>query len=700
MPRAFFLVVFMSLVSLSARATPPAAEPAKVADSAQLAQLDRLLSIPNVSELTRSPHGDSLAWVTYERGRRSLWISNVDGKARALTSSGGDDGQQLRQLSFSDDGTRIAYVRGGEDEHGGEAPPNPTSDPRGVKEDIWVVSVAGGEPWRVADGRWPAFAPNGKELAFVAGGQLHLVAGDRFKDDATVHVRGRVSHPRWSPDGSQLAFSVSREHHGFIAVYDVARRSITWLAPGVDNDISPVWSPDGSTVAFLRLPGDRFAGDEILAGWRRKDPFAVWIADAHSGRGHAVFSSHGADGGYAQGAPPAPLLWAADGKLVFYSEADGWLRLYAVDIAGGAPRALSPSGCEVADAALTVDRRALAFTSNCGDIDRRHVWRVSVGGGAAERLSSGSGLEWNALPLASGAVAAMSSTATRVAGVALLRTDGPQLLSSVAMPPGLVTPEMVTWTSADRQIIHGQLFLPPGAHGRGPALLFLHGGPIRQMMPGWPAMLYYQMSYALCEQLALDGYVILAPNFRGGIGYGRAFRQPRGLGAEGAAEYQDVVSAAQYLRRRSDVDSARIGVWGGSYGGYLTAMALAHNSDLFVAGVDYAGVHDWSQWLERVTGGHFSETARQRARASSPVTALGGWRSPVLFVHGDDDINVDFQNTVDLVQRLRELGKAPIDVLALPDEVHFLLRYESYTKLLAATRDFLQHHLAPPVTLR
>src|SRR5262249_21674772 len=134
------------------------------------------------------------------------------------------------------------------------------------------------------------------------------------------------------------------------------------------------------------------------------------------------------------------------------------------------------------------------------------------------------------------------------------------------------------------------LFVPRGAPAAGhglPALVFSHGGPVRQMLLGFHYMYYYNNAYAMNQYLASRGYVVLSVNYRLGIMYGRAFREPEHAGWRGAAEYGDVLAAARYLQSLPQVDARRIGLWGGSYGGYLTAMGLARNSDLFAAGVDF-----------------------------------------------------------------------------------------------------------------
>src|SRR5213075_2294197 len=184
-----------------------------------------------------------------------------------------------------------------------------------------------------------------------------------------------------------------------------------------------------------------------------------------------------------------------------------------------------------------------------------------------------------------------------------------------------------------------------------PGVLFFHGGSMRQMLLGWHYMYYYSNSYAMNQYLASRGYIVLSVNYRSGIGYGRAFREAPGRAGRGASEYQDVVGAGKYLQSRADVNPARIGLWGGSYGGYLTALGLARNSDLFAAGVDLHGVHDWTKVIgnfENRPGAPDSKEAEKLAFESSPNASVTTWKSPVLLIHGDDDRNVPFDQTVDL----------------------------------------------------
>jgi dipeptidyl aminopeptidase/acylaminoacyl peptidase len=215
------------------------------------------------------------------------------------------------------------------------------------------------------------------------------------------------------------------------------------------------------------------------------------------------------------------------------------------------------------------------------------------------------------------------------------------------------------------------------------------------MMLGFHYMDYYHTAYAMNQYLASLGYLVLSVNYRTGIMYGRHFREPADGGWRGGAEYKDIVAAGRFLKGLPNIDPKRIGLWGGSYGGYLTAMGLAHNSDLFAAGVDLHGVHDWSAFLEE-----FPKDAPDRDAAlnlafqSSPDAAISTWTSPVLLIQGDDDRNVPFSQTVDLLQRLRA-QKVHVEELVLPDEVHGFLMWKSWMGAYGATAEFFEREMPP-----
>ena len=307
-------------------------------------------------------------------------------------------------------------------------------------------------------------------------------------------------------------------------------------------------------------------------------------------------------------------------------------------------------------------------------------------------------MEWTPLEIA-GKVVCLGSTATSPAMPYVVTAQGREMIAKAVLPAEfpsaqLVTPKQVIFKAEDGWQIHGQLFEPAsGSSTRGPALIFIHGGSIRQMMLGFHYMDYYHNAYAMNQYLASRGYVVLSVNYRTGIMYGRHFREPADGGPRGGAEYKDIVAAGHYLQTLPNVDPKRIGLWGGSYGGYLTAMGLAHDSELFAAGVDLHGVHDWSAFLEDYPkDAPDREAALKLAFQSSPDAAISTWRSPVLLIQGDDDRNVDFSQTVDLLQRLR-WQKVHVEELVFPDEIHGFLMWKSWIRAYGAAEEFFGREL-------
>jgi dipeptidyl aminopeptidase/acylaminoacyl peptidase len=671
--------------------------------------LQQLLSAAFNSELIASKSGNRVAWASNQQGRRNIWVAEgPEFTARQLTSYKEDDGGELSDLRFSADANTIVYVRGeGKDSAGDYA--NPTSNPAGEQQTVWAISWSGGEPMKIDTGTSPAVSAQGR-IAYSRGGELWMSTLKADEKPKQIVVRGK-SHPvAWSPDGARLLFVSDRDDHSFIAVYDVNAQSVRFLAPTVDSDGDPVWSPDGKRVAFVRqpaIPRDSPSGYFIEPD--RPHPWSIWVVDADGGETRQVWKS----GTALQDSFPymavdtggGVLHWGADGRLVFASEADGWQHLYSIPVDGGDAKLLTPGNCEVEHWSFSPDNKTILFNSNCGDVDRRHVWVVGGDGGGLAQLTGlkgGNGVEWDPVTLSDNRdfffIGSDATHPGRVFHGTRLADGSVNEISSTSWEKEfpadkLVAPQQVTFHSADGLEIHGQLFLPkdlkPGE--KRPALIFLHGGPMRQMLLGWHYMYYYANAYAMNQYLASRGYVVLAINYRSGIGYGRAFREAPGRAGRGATEYQDVVAAGKYLQGRNDVDGRRIGLWGGSYGGYLTALGLGRNSDLFAAGVDFHGVHDWP--ADNWEGKHIPPDLVKLAHDSSPVAAVTTWKSPVLFIHGDDDRNVMFSQTVDLVARLRAQGGVTIEQLIFPDEVHDFLLNQSWLKAYEASTDFFDRKL-------
>ena len=675
--------------------------------------LEQVTSYPFPNELIASPSGSRITWALNEAGKRNIWTADApDYAPRRLTPYDIDDGQELTSLALNGAGTYVVYVRGGD--HGGnwDGPsPNPLSNPVAPKIQVWSVPTAGGAPILLGDGDEPIIAPSGDRVLFMRDDQPWIVPIDGSSPAKKLFsVRGNVGSVQYSPDGRRIAFVANRGDHAFVGIYSGDSTSILWLAPSTSRDGSPRWSPDGRHIVFVRRPGSGGAPQPSLGQFPQ--PWALWVGDANTGEAHLLYDSPAT----LRGSVPSThggynLHWAAGDRIVFMSYLDGWPHLYSIPASGGQPLLLTPGNYMAEHVSMSGDGRTMFFTANMGntpnDLERRHV--VSVDRAAPKVLTPGTGLEWS--PVLTGdlhTIAFLGATAQRPPLPAVLSANGgtPRWIGADRIPADfptgqLVTPQAVAFHAPDGVLVHGQLFAPAGpkAGSRGPAIVYVHGGPPRQMQLGWNYSDYYSNAYALNQYLASQGFTVLSVNYRLGIGYGYDFHRAPNSGAQGAAEYQDVKAGAEYLRSLPSVDPKRIGIYGGSYGGYLTALALARNSDLFAAGVDIHGVHDFTSDGGRRFGGtewRYEQTDRDSAAAvawrSSPVSSISTWKSPVLLIHGDDDRNVRFSSTVDLVRRL-DAANVPYEVIVIPDDTHHMMRHGNWVRVDKATAEYFGRKL-------
>jgi dipeptidyl aminopeptidase/acylaminoacyl peptidase len=674
----------------------------------------QVLHYPFATELAAAEHGDVIAWVCNLDGVRNIWIARgpnfIPSKA---TQYSDDDGQEITQLTFSPDGTRLVFVLGGDHDANwpaeGNLSPDPNSSPLQPVTAIWALSTNVGAPVKIDDGDAPVISARG-QVAYIKDDHVWISSLDGGKPERMFFDRGKDGNLAWSPDGSRLAFVSERGDHSFIGIYTSKSTPLLYLTPSTNHDESPIWSSDGTRIAYTRRAGDGGAPQPILT--QVPHPWSIWVASASNGTGQSVWNSPNTlAGSFPDVAGEANLHWAAGNRLVFTAYLDDWPHLYSVSAAGGSPVLLTPGAFMVEHVAESRDQRFMIYDANtggtAGDDDRRHLFRVAVDRPGSVALSSGESLEWTPVAAAPDRIAFVAAGPQQPPTVAISNLDGSHRASlPAATNPDfpltqLMTPKQVIFKAADGTTVHGQLFDRgvPKSSDRKPAVIFLHGGPPRQMLLGWHYMDYYSNGYAVNQYLAAHGFVVLTVNYRLGIGYGRAFHHPERAGFAGAAEYQDVVAGARFLQSLPSVDGKRIGVWGGSYGGYLTALALARNSDIFKAGVDLHGVHDWSRLMDEFTGKpvtRFEKGDRDKALEiawnSSPDAAVDSWKSPVLLIQGDDDRNVRFQDTVDLARRLEERN-LPFEELVLPNEIHGFLRHASWIRADEATANFLARSL-------
>lgn len=684
---------------------------------AQNFTLEAIKSYAFPTELVRSKKGDKIAWALDEKGVRNVYVAEAPNYiARKLTNFKDDDGQELTSISISDDGKWVLFVRGGD--HGANFDDEKAVNPAGNAEPqtvrVMQISFNGGPIRVISEGDFPVISPDNKVVSYIKEGQPWVCKLDTNENEdfleAPVRLfktRGSVHSLVWSPTGNKIAFVASRGDHSFVGYFEMGKSIVNWLDPTFAKDFSPRWSPEGNQIAFIRTPAEGGSADSLTQ--RKRIPWSIRKVGLAAGERSTLVWE--APNTYRGSLPTTHggtnLFWPRADRIVFTSYHDGWPHAYSIASAGGSTLLLSPGDFMVEHVSISSDGNLVYFDANTGadvtDKDRRHICQVSVDKSDMKVLTAGAGNEWTAISV-DGGYAYLGAGAQKAPQLMLSKGGATRSLTANLVPAEfpeklLVEPKQVVFKSLDGLTIHGQVFDSSNGTQKKPAIIFVHGGPPRQMLLGWHYSDYYSNAYALNQYLANLGFVVLSVNYRLGIGYGYDFHNPKSAGQWGASEYLDIKAAGEWLAQQTFVDSKKIGLYGGSYGGYLTALGLARDSKLFAAGVDIHGVHDWAHQreisAELLSGPHKApdaEWATSLSFRSSPISSVDTWKSPVLFIHADDDRNVPFSQSIDLINRLQK-KKVPMETMVIVDDTHHWMKFSNALKVYQATADYLKGKL-------
>jgi dipeptidyl aminopeptidase/acylaminoacyl peptidase len=644
-----------------------------------------------------APDGRRIGYIHDDGGRFSLRLAEVESGDVVEVSRGEDAVGEFAwgaegDLAYVQDG-RLYLVRG---TRGGTALPEPT------------LLYAPGAP--VSGLAW---APSGRVLACVSAGRAWLIDVDApsVRDlSVPACVRPLYHEPpiAWSPDGERLAATTVTDGRWGLAIM-TPEGGVAWRAT-TDELQGPVTWLSRDRLLYAESSGGHTTRTWHLLDVARGSARAVWREHEPEGLGQEFRPRALPDG--------ASVARAGGPGAVMVLRHEGWWHVYVLDTESGTVRALSGGECEDVGHAMDLpqvspDGREVVFASNRVNLGQRHLFAVDVESGTTRQLTAGAGTSVEPRWSPDGRrVAFKHSTIRHAPEIWLVSRDGGDMRRLVgSMPDGVAperfpVPELVRTRGAGDWEIPGYLLTPePRVPGRRyPALVYVHGGGMRQMREGFPPLEAYAFFYAVSLWLAGRGVVSYLVNYRGGIGYGRAFEQGNSHGLA-VVECEDCVRAGEYVKTLPFVDPARVGIWGLSYGGWLTLASLVRSPEAFALGINIAGIWDFDRWMAWAKAnyrppydyflGRAGGTREERPDvwdAASPGRLVERMRAPLVNFHGTADEAVPFEQ-LDLIVRDCVRHGTRFETNYYPGETHLFTRRETWRDALTKVEDALRRHL-------
>jgi dipeptidyl aminopeptidase/acylaminoacyl peptidase len=424
----------------------------------------------------------------------------------------------------------------------------------------------------------------------------------------------------------------------------------------------PVWSEDGSKAIVQARSADN------------KDRW-IMALDPATGKTRVITAMR--DDAWIGGPGAFTAGWMRDNQRIYFqSERDGYAHLYTVSYDGGEPQQLTSGKWEVTGVQLSADKSKFYLTTSEVHPGERHLYVMAAEGGERVKLTSSPGNNQAFVSPDEKALALIHSYSNRPPEIYIQENRAGAAASRVTSSPSTefwsynwIDPPIVTFTARDNATVHARLYKPKNFRRGGPAVIFVHGAGYLQNVHRWWSS--YFREYMFHHLLMENGFLVIDLDYRASAGYGRDWRTGiyRHMGGK---DLDDQVDAARWIAAEHGVDPKRIGIYGGSYGGFITLMAMFTQPDVFAAGAALRPVTDWAHYNHGYTSNILNTPQKdaESYRRSSPIYFAEGLKGALLICHGMVDVNVHFQDTVRLVQRLIELRKENWELAVYPVEDH------------------------------
>jgi len=680
--------------------------------------IEQLIDVKHPSNPVWAPNGQHVAFIWDRAGVSNLYVASSDGNDQPVALTSFPEGG-VNEFFWSQDSQTIFFPRSG---------------------DLWEVAASGDTPKPV----WTTptqeseivLSPEGKRVAFVRsnfGGdsensrESELIVRSLADGTETAVTKDpvRISDIIWSPDGNSLAYVAGAKviHHDEAPSYSGAKiiyrtseykpGQIYVIRVGGDRPVA-VGSPE-EYGGLAWLDNTHLVFDHVSDNFKT---YTIYVADASGGRLRTVYEITEKefwsipDWGEA-GAQPWP---SPDGKwIAFLSDRDGWDHLYVVSAAGGEAIQLTKGHFEAWRPAWSHDSTRIAFDAN--EADRpgdRHIGIATIGSDPAHvtitYVTAGNGTNIEPHWSADDKRLIYQHTDTQNSAdffVAEAKANAKPVRLSKSMPASIdksqfVEPEFVHFPGPDGKPVPGWLFVPHNLDRskKHPAIIWVHGDGVNQNYDGWHVQRNYAVYYSFHQYLLQQGYVVFAPDYRGSIGYGRDWRNGVFMDV-GGKDAKDAWMSANYLKTLSYVDPDRIGIWGLSYGGFFTLIAMTDQPTLFKAGVDVAGVVDYVMYYSDPYHGGWTESRIGRPEQNpqvyaqaSPISHIDRLARPLLVLHGTADVNVPYLESVWLIDEALKKGKGSlVSFMMYPGEFHYFTREHVLDDAWHRVDSFFAYHL-------